>query len=131
MRLHHRISGALVWGVPLLVACNKLSEEEFVYSYTEMYCTRGLECLDPALAVFDGINSTDACEAEIGDEMAAKAAGCKIVRKNAELCLEEMATLSCPAEGDDLDADLPSACPVSWKKCALTAEDLADDNASE
>jgi hypothetical protein len=114
--------------VSCLVGCGgKLSEEEFVNEYTRSYCEWQLQCVDPAQAVFDGTEGTEGCEAEVGAEMVAKAYGCKLVPDFAELCLQGMTELSCPEEGEDPAESLPQDCELSWKKCALTGEDLDDD----
>jgi hypothetical protein len=38
-----------------------------------------------------------------------------------------MTELACPEEGEDPAESLPKDCEFSWKKCALTDEDLDDD----
>lgn len=122
--------GALLCASLLSAACGKLSEEEFVYSYTESYCTKWLDCVDPALAVFDGIDSAEACEADIGNTLGDRANLCKLVRRNAEDCLLAMADMSCPSDGKDLDTELPSVCSFVWKNCDPSAE-VSDDQPVE
>lgn len=119
-------SGLLALCSAGLAACggNKLEEEDFVYTYTQQYCAVWLECSDPAMRVWDGLEGTEGCEAEIGPEMADKANGCKLVADNAQACLDKLADLACPADGQALDEALPIECEVAWKKCSLTAEDL-------
>jgi hypothetical protein len=114
--------------VLFLVGCGgKLSEEEFVNEYTRSYCAWEQQCVDPAMAVFDGAEGVEACEAAFGEEMVNKAFGCKLERDFAELCLQGMAELSCPEDGQEPAEVLPQDCELSWKKCALTGEDLDDD----
>ncbi|MEQ1566259.1 MAG: hypothetical protein ABMA64_11525 [Myxococcota bacterium] len=105
------------WFVAALAAGCGDSESEFVVSYVDTLCQQYVACVDPALQVFDGLEGTEACEAEYGDPVAERAAACKLERSAASECLAGMSGMGCPAEGEPFDAQLPPACASVWKKC--------------
>lgn len=99
-----------------LVACGGLKADEFVQQYTEQYCTLRVECGDPADLVFEGADTLDTCTGTYGPQFEAEGQGCVLKSGPAQDCLDAMAALSCPADGD-IDAAIPGECGTVWQKC--------------
>ncbi len=129
-RREHLMRGLLVLGLAGLVGCG-VSEEEFVPAYVDHYCVAWLDCTDPAELVFDGIDGTDYCLGTFGPVMQQKAETCKLKKGRAKRCLDEMALLTCPSDGE-LDDALPLICNDVWHKClgegaATTPDEVNED----
>ena len=108
----------IVGALGALVGCGeKMVPEDYVDAYLEQYCAYWLECSDPAQLTFEGTNSEEACLAIHGDRIASQWQGCKLVDKLATQCLDQMAALTCPADGAALDDQLPPVCATVWEKC--------------
>ncbi|MEQ1505120.1 MAG: hypothetical protein ABMB14_22995 [Myxococcota bacterium] len=122
--------GRWVAGVLLVAGCGP-SESEFVVEYTDAYCAYYLDCSDPAILVFDGLDAIDDCVAVAGPENAARASGCKLERTAARACLDQMATVACPTDGTPVDEALPTACTATWKNCSDQPEDEPADETNE
>ena len=67
------------------------------------------------------------CRAVVGPEVAAQAEGCKIIKRTAELCIDQMQTVECPLDGGEIDDELPASCAQVWKKC----KDLPSDGGND
>lgn len=107
------ILAALLAALP---ACGE-PETEFVLEFTSSYCHKLIECTDPVLEVFDGLPTEEECEGMYGPPVADMSSACKLDKKAAQVCLDEMATLRCPDPDQELDDVLPPACDAAWKKC--------------
>jgi hypothetical protein len=105
------------WAAALAFAGCGGAETEFVVEYVNLYCEQYLACADPALQVFDGMGSAEQCEGTFGPPIADQAAGCKLEKRAARECLDGMAALQCPGEGEVFDDVLPPACATVWQRC--------------
>ena len=105
----------------LLAACGKdkgIPEAEFIPDYADLYCENWLDCQDLAELQFDGLATKEVCLALTGPEIEVYGVGCeRYDGENAELCLKDMASLECPAEGKEIGSNLPASCQTVFDKC--------------
>ena len=90
--------------------------------YVDAYCVYYLACSDPALAVFDGVDTAEECEALYGPAVVDDSLACKLDKKTAKTCLDSLDGLACPGEGYDVDGSLPSECESVWTTCESAEE---------
>jgi hypothetical protein len=112
-------TGAVV--LVALAACGP-DEGEFVSDYTRAYCAYYLECSDPALAVFDGLDTMDECTAAFAPDVAQQAGSCQLFARSARECLTALEGLACPSSSLDPDDGLPAVCSDVWVDCAVEEE---------
>lgn len=99
------------------------SEDSFVSAYVTSYCDYYLACSDPALAVFDGIDTVEECQAAFGPAMVEASSGCRLNRPSARDCLSLLDGLGCVADPLDVDAALPAECGMVWEQCVPVEEE--------
>jgi hypothetical protein len=114
-----------------LAGCGGKAETEFVLQYTDLYCDAYLKCVDPVLQVFDGMPTQEECEGTYGPPMSAQSDVCKLEKKAARACLDGMATMKCPSDGEEIEDVLPAACASVWKKCEGPVPQAGDDEAPD
>lgn len=100
----------------LLGACGP-SENAFVSGYVTSYCDYYLACSDPALAVFDGIDTVDDCQNVFGPPVVEASGTCRLNREAARDCLMLLDGLGCSGDPLDVDAGLPAECGMVWEQC--------------
>lgn len=128
MAVESRFGWRAAWlaGIAVAAGCGP-SEAAFVVDYTDAYCTWYLQCADPAILVFDGLDDVDTCKAVVGPEVAAEGAVCKVSKGAARACLDQLATVPCPEPGTLIEDAVPVACDSAWKKCTAQPGDDATD----
>jgi hypothetical protein len=109
------------WVFAALVACGP-DEGAFVSDYTRAYCTYYLDCSDPALAVFDGLDTMDECTDAFAPGVAAQARSCQLFGRSARECLTALDGLACPVSSQDPNDGLPAVCSDVWVDCAVEEE---------
>lgn len=113
----------------LLVACGKEKADDFVIEFTDTYCNLRLGCGNQAGLVFDGAVTLESCQAVYGPEFEAWGEGCALKSKPAKQCLDELATLTCPEDGN-VDEVLPAVCNTVWTKCEAVPEGATEETGS-
>jgi hypothetical protein len=114
--------GWIVWTAAIGAGCG-IDDSTFTIEYVDAYCVYYLACSDPALEVFDGIDTPEECEAVYGPAVTDSALTCKLDKKAAKVCLESLDGLACPSEGYDVDGNLPSECAQVWTDCQTAEEE--------
>jgi hypothetical protein len=109
---------AMVVGCALGASCGGGKATDFAAEYVDLYCAWYLDCADPALQVFDGMDTLEECQAAVGPAVADNAEACKLDRVPARACLDGLAVASCPAEGALLEESVPYECGFAFKDCA-------------
>lgn len=97
--------GALV----ALAACG-VDETHFIPDYADLYCDTVMSCSEPALLLFDGIETKDDCLAIVGPAIESEVLNCDYDPKSAKRCLKGMEGMGCPGEGQTVDDVLPLDC---------------------
>jgi len=120
------MSSRSVVALLLFSACGA-SQMDFVLDYTDAVCSYALDCDDPALRVFDGVEDTTACEAVLGPAVLGQSQDCALVRRSARQCLDALAVLPCPSDGSAATDNLPPTCEAVWRKC-MGGSNLDDAN---
>jgi hypothetical protein len=100
-----------------LAACGGIEEEEFATQYATQWCEHELACADEAELNFEGIATVDDCTARYLPEVASWGDGCSYDSIQAEVCLADMESLTCPADGGL--GDPPVSCSSVYVQCAL------------
>lgn len=98
-------------------------ETDFVSDYVTSYCVYYLACSDPALAVFDGVDTPEECADAFGPGVAELATECALNGAAARDCLAELDGLACSGDPSDVDAALPAVCGSAWEKCVFLEEE--------
>ena len=101
--------------VALLVGCGP-SEAEHAAEFTSAYCSWLLDCEDPAVLTFDGIQSFEDCEALIAPEATGYGTTCKYKGGNSKACIRAMNALSCP---EDASFSMPPECSEVYLGCTF------------
>lgn len=101
--------------VSLLAGC--YSESDFTPARTTAYCAVVLECTPPEVLAFDGVTA-QSCEGVYGPRFQEEGVGCKLRRKEAKLCVQQLELMSCPADGVAIDDSVPPVCGSVFHKCA-------------
>ncbi len=114
------IRGLLLVSLGLAASCGggPASPGTFVPDYADLYCERYLGCVDTAVLVFDGVATTDHCLADVGPPVADLSRGCQFDPEAADLCLLELETMDCPAEGSVFTDAVPTSCDDVWFECS-------------
>jgi len=114
--------------VSAVSGCESLSKGDFVISYTTSLCEHELMCGDQALLTYDGILDVDDCIKVREHEVGVWGQGCRFRVKDAEVCLADMAALTCPPAEGTL-ADRPLSCEAVYFSCEATPS--TDDTEEE
>lgn len=101
----------------LLAACGQPHESVFIPEYADLWCAYVLECADLASLRFDGLTDQEDCLAVYGPRIESVGEGCTYKAGKAKRCLRAMELATCPAEGEPLDANVPSVCAEVYVKC--------------
>lgn len=99
-----------------LAGCG-IDETVFIPDYTDLYCDTVMECTDPAVLTFDGIESKDDCLGIIGPEIEAEIGYCDYSPKAAKKCVKAMELMGCPGEGQTVEDVLPVDCAAVTQAC--------------
>lgn len=99
-----------------LAACG-IDETVYIPDYTDLYCDAVMDCTDPAVLTFDGIESKDDCLAMVGPAIEAEVGYCDYNPKQAKKCLQAMETMGCPGDGQTIDDVIPVDCSGVTSAC--------------
>lgn len=125
---------AVAYGLLLtgLIGCGP-HETRFIPDFADRFCDLVLECEDPAVLVFDGIEDREDCLSLYGNGIDSQGEGCKYKRKRGKRCLRAMELMTCPTDGTPLRDALPLECDEVYIKCSRVPEDddLPDDEEGE
>ncbi len=105
----------------LLAGCG-VDETVFIPDYTDLYCDALIECTDPAVLTFDGIDGKDDCLSTVGPELEDEVGRCDYSPKQAKRCLKAMEGMGCPGEDQSLADILPLDCATVSENCTAPKE---------
>ena len=112
----------------LLTGC--MSQNKFLDRFFIAECDFILACTEPAVLVFNGYDSADACVAARQPDWESGWASCAdFERKAARECLEQLDSPTCPAEGEEVSA--PAICEAVYTTCTepdIQTPDNEDDS---
>lgn len=100
----------------LLLLGGCYTESDFIPAKTTAFCQVLLECTDPAVLAFDGVDA-QSCEGVWGPRFQAEAQGCKVKGSAGKQCVSALETMACPTDGRPVQDHIPVVCASALQKC--------------
>ena len=109
----------------LILAVGCYAESDFVPAKTDAFCSLLIECTDPAVLAFDGIDEST-CQGVWGPIFKDEASRCKLRAGPAKECVAALESATCPSEGLLID-QLPESCSSTYVNCTDVVDDTDTD----
>ncbi|MCA9567270.1 MAG: hypothetical protein KC656_05485 [Myxococcales bacterium] len=101
--------------VPLVAGC--YSQYDYVTTKTDTFCSWLLECTDPSVLAFDGMNM-EVCQGFWGPRFEEEGLECKKFKRGvAKQCIEALELATCPADGSPVSDNIPEVCDFVYLRC--------------
>ena len=110
----------------LLAGCG-LSEALFSEEYTNAYCAHWVDCVDPAVLTFDGIEGTGDCVGLVAPKVVTMGLDCDFKRGKAKDCVRAMQTLTCEGDGTKFLFSPPTVCTEVYPGCDINFDEADAD----
>lgn len=117
------------WIVLAALATGCYAEHDFVPAKTDAFCAFLLECTDPAVIAFDGMNM-EVCQGFWGPRFDEEGDTCrKFTRSVAQDCVAALELATCPEDGSPVSENLPEICSYVYTRCEEPVVEPAEADA--